>query len=120
MYYYENSFFPRNTPFSQGYPRTLIYPRFNKLSQRNPTINLSKIIDTTQRGINTINQIVPLYKQVTPIINQATKFTKSISSFLFNRNQKRNQNNDINKETNRNNNQEDYRVQDNENNPFFK
>ena len=117
MNHYYNSFFYQNNFTSRNFPNSIIYPRFNKMINRTSSINLPKIIDTTQRGINTINQIVPLYKQITPIIKQVTSFTKSINSFIFKRNSRVNNNSqNISKEPNY---QESYREQNIENKPFF-
>ncbi len=114
----QNYDFYNNFNFNRPYPKTIIYPRFNKQVNRNPSFNLSKIIDTTQRGINTINQIVPLYKQVSPIIKQVSTFTKSISAFLFRKNNVRNDK--INNTKNSvDNSTDNYRMQNDENKPFF-
>lgn len=50
---------------------------------------ISKIIETTQRGINTYNQIVPIYKEVKPIISKIGETGKKFYSF-FNKNMTRN------------------------------
>ena len=118
MNYYDNSIFYHNPIPNRNFPNTIIYPRFNKIVSRNPSLNITKILDTTQRGINTINQIVPLYKQVTPIIKQVANFTKSINSYLFKRGSKI-ENNNIKNTTSNSDNQSSYRTQDNENTPFF-
>lgn len=109
----------RNTYYfrNQEFPRSIIYPRFNSPIRKQPIINLSKILDTTQRGINTINQIVPIYKQVTPIIKQMSNFTKSFSSFIFKRNNINTNNNQVNPSSKI---QEDYRSTSNPSTPFFK
>ncbi|MGN1294767.1 MAG: hypothetical protein ACI4U5_00020 [Bacilli bacterium] len=43
---------------------------------------IEKILSRTQRSINTINQIIPLYKQVKPIYNQGKNMVKSFASFI--------------------------------------
>lgn len=120
MNYYNNPFtFGEQTPYRE-FPKTIIYPRFNREINKRTTLNLSKILDTTQRGINTINQIVPLYKQVTPIIKQVSSFTKSINSFLFRKrtNSRNNvEENNINESIKNDN--FSYREQNYENTPFF-
>ena len=118
MYFNPNPSFNRSYySINRDYPRSIIYPRFNTRVRTPSVINLSKILDTTQRGINTINQIVPIYKQVTPIFKQVANFSKSVNSFLF-----RKQNNIKNptQEINDTLKKEDYRKVDNSSNPFFK
>lgn len=116
MYFnpYEQAYISQNG----FYPRSIIYPRFNTPIRKVPSINLSKILETTQRGINTINQIVPIYKQVTPIVKQVGSFTKSISSFFSNGFQR--QTNNPNNNSNTTFIKEEYRQNSNPNNPFFK
>lgn len=105
------------------YPRSIIYPRFNVPIRKASTINLSKILETTQRGINTINQIVPIYKQVTPIVKQVSNFTKSFTSFISNgfrttsNSNKSNIDQDIKTSSYQNS---EYRNNSSPNNPFFK
>lgn len=68
----------------------------NPLMRRyiNPTRNIAnssmlpkitKIIETTQKGINTYNQIAPIYKEIKPIVTKISSTTKSIYSFINNR-----------------------------------
>lgn len=121
MYINPNFNFPQQNYYrTNQYPRSIIYPRFNTPIKTKPIINLSKILDTTQRGINTINQIVPLYKQVTPIIKQVSTFTKSIGNMFFLRNQNNNNVERQYEDNNSSNNAQDYRKNENNSNPFFK
>ena len=84
MYYNQNQFVnPEMRNQFYRYPNSVIYPRFNSSIRKVSSFNIGKILETTQRGINTINQIVPIYKQVTPVIKKVSSFTKSFSSFLF-------------------------------------
>ena len=112
---------PRFNPYfinqNRTYPRSIIYPRFNTRIKKTSVLNLSKIIDTTQRGINTINQIVPIYKQVTPIFKQVASFSKSINSFLFRK--PNNIRNDQVEEVIKSK-QASYRNEESPNSPFFK
>ena len=118
MYFNPNPNFNRGYySLNRDYPRSIIYPRFNTRIKTPSVINLTKILDTTQKGINTINQIVPIYKQVTPIFKQVANFSKSINSFLFRKP------NNIRSNAQENNDsikKEDYRKVDNSSNPFFK
>lgn len=74
----------------------------NPLLRRNPSFRsssrnitqsfiprISKIIETTQRGINTYNQIIPIYKEVKPIVSKIGETGKKVYSF-FNKNMNRN------------------------------
>lgn len=125
MYFDQNIYPTRESMnYFPNYPRSILYPRFTNQIRKSNIINLSKILETTQKGINTINQIVPIYKQVTPIVKQFGNFTKSISSFINNgfRNSSSNSSlkeNNINPTT-LNQSNDDYRNNSNPGTPYFK
>lgn len=77
---------------------------------------LEKILSRTQRSINTINQIIPLYKQVKPIYNQGKNMVKSVASFI---NKSFGQNASINNKATSQTSQFN-RYTNSESNPFFK
>ena len=84
MFYNPNQFInPEISRPMYRYPNSIIYPRFNSSIKKVSSLNLAKFLETTQRGINTINQIVPIYKQISPVIKKVSSFTKSFSGFLF-------------------------------------
>ncbi len=62
---------PRGNPFSPTAKIAAAATKANKL-------DLNKIITSTQKGINTINQIIPIYQQVKPIVENTKDFTKVI------------------------------------------
>lgn len=74
-----NFFYYSRNPYIENIPRT-----FNSLNQQlsrtniSSSFNFNSLLNTAQKGINTINQIIPLYKQVKPIYQQAKT---SLSSF---------------------------------------
>ena len=119
-YYHQNQYLRNDFYFNSPYPRTIKYPRFNEQIRKPSIINLSKIIETTQVGINTINQIIPIYKQATPIIKQISNFTKSMSNFFIRNKPVQQRNEDFKQATNSNKTSNDYRSSSHENNPFFK
>ena len=97
----------------------MIYPRYNRSFLSNiekysapKQINLSKILNSTQRGINTINQIIPIYKQVKPIYAQFISWSSSILGFIGGESVKNTQNKYQNKSFSTRTNQTD-------SSPFF-
>ena len=118
MYYNPNQFVNHDMSHSfYRYPNSVIYPRFNTSIRKVSTLNLGKILETTQRGINTINQIVPIYKQISPVIKKVSAFTKSFSGLLFRKSNNQIFNTQVEKTTNTN---DSYRTNTTPNNPYFK
>lgn len=62
---------PRGNPFSPTAKIATEAAKANRLS-------LNKVIASTQKSINTINQIIPIYQQVKPIIDNTKDFSKVI------------------------------------------
>lgn len=65
MFYYSQNPYYRNIPnsFYSFYPRMARNVR--------GSFNFNSMLQSAQKGINTINQIIPLYKQIKPIYQQA-------------------------------------------------
>lgn len=45
-------------------------------------MNFNSLIQSAQKGINTINQIIPLYKQVKPIYTQAKSSLQGLKKYI--------------------------------------
>lgn len=79
--YYYGPFYNNRMVYPNSF-RGIRYPRLTSQIVKPTSINLTKILDTTQKGINTVNQIIPIYKQVKPVFSQVSTYTKKISSFI--------------------------------------
>lgn len=81
------------------------------------SFSIEKIISRTQRSINTINQIIPLYKQVKPIYNQGKNMIKTVATFI---NKSFGQNVTSSSSSSKNETSSSFRFNDEKNNPFFR
>jgi hypothetical protein len=78
-----NYFYYSRNPYIESIPssfyninRQLIRPSFSN------GFNFNYLLTTAQKGINTINQIIPLYKQVKPIYQQAKTSFNTIKKYI--------------------------------------
>ena len=81
------------------------------------SFSIEKIISRTQRSINTINQIIPLYKQVKPIYNQGKNMVKTVATFI---NKSFGQNVTSSSSSSKNDTSSSFRFNYEKNNPFFR
>ena len=67
-----NMFYFNFPPVYRNIPNSF-YSYYPKVSRGliSSGLNFQTMIQTAQKGINTINQIIPLYKQVKPLYSQA-------------------------------------------------
>lgn len=75
MYPYQNSFIPRglgssliNKGLSKSIPFSTPKAIANVATKTGKSFSLSSILSGAQKGINTLNQIIPLYNQVKPLV----------------------------------------------------
>lgn len=75
MYPYQNSFIPRgigssllNKGLSKSIPFSTPKAIANVATKTSKSFSLSSILSGAQKGINTLNQIIPLYNQVKPLV----------------------------------------------------
>ena len=75
MYPYQNSFIPRglgSSLLSSGANKTLPFSTPKALTgiaaKTGKSFSLSSLLNGAQKGINTLNQIIPLYNQVKPLV----------------------------------------------------
>lgn len=75
MYPYQNSFIPRglgSSLLNKGLGKSIPFSTPKALSsiatKTNKSLSFSSIISGAQKGINTLNQIIPLYNQVKPLV----------------------------------------------------
>jgi len=126
--YYQN----RNTP--------LYYNPINVPSRRsyiNPlsgkkTFNMSRMIQSTEKGIDTISSLIPLYNKIKPVINQGKTMLSSVNNFFQNKTVKQRKvehveaevvdsikPSSINKEETKSEEYNSYRTNNTESKPFF-
>lgn len=70
---FRNSLFPNSIPFSVPNMANNLntFSNVSKLSKTLPKLSFSGILDNASRTVNTINQIIPIYNQVKPMISNA-------------------------------------------------
>ena len=78
-----NMFYFNISPMYRNIPNSFYsyYPRINR-GLISSGLNFQSMIQTAQKGINTINQIIPLYKQVKPIYSQAKNSFNSLKKYF--------------------------------------
>lgn len=119
----------QNPFYYSNYPFTNIPNSFYSLnrSMRNipirSTFNFNTFLESAQKGINTINQIIPLYKQIKPIYSEAKNSLQSVTKYLKNfqkkiPNMNRNANNSYTS-TNTNSNFNTFHSNNGPSTPFF-
>lgn len=69
---YENQ--PFQTPIMRYYDGQL--PLSNTFIRKNPSINMYRILEGTQKTLITINQVLPIIIHVTPLIRNASTMFK--------------------------------------------
>lgn len=76
MFYYSQNPYYRNIPnsFYSFYPRMARNVR--------GSFNFNSMLQSAQKGINTINQIIPLYKQIKPIYQQAKSSFDGLKKYI--------------------------------------
>lgn len=119
----QNYFYYPFNPYQRGLPN-LFYSSVSKASRNiTPTFNLSSFITKAQRGINTVNQIIPLYKQVKPMYSQAKNSYEGIKKFfnngIFNKKSNNSIQQNLNNENTINKNENFYQ-NNGPSSPFFK
>ena len=95
----QNYFYFNRNPYINNIPKA--FYSFQNQASRNivsSSFNFNTLLNTAQKGINTINQIIPMYKQIKPIYQQAKSSFNSIKKYfnfpIFNqRNANRNNDN---------------------------
>ena len=65
------------SPISIPNKRTFVNPIIGK-----KTFNLRDMITQTEKGIDTISSVIPLYQKVKPVIDQGKNMLTSFTSFL--------------------------------------
>lgn len=65
------------SPISIPNKRTFVNPIIGK-----KTFNLRDMITRTEKGIDTISSVIPLYQKVKPVIDQGKNMLTSFTSFL--------------------------------------
>ena len=78
-----NMFYFNYPPMYRNIPNSF-YSYYPKVSRGiiSSGLNFQNMIQTAQKGINTINQIIPLYKQVKPIYSQAKNSFGSLKKYF--------------------------------------
>ena len=79
----QNYFYFNRNPYINNIPRA--FYSFQNQASRNivsSSFNFNTLLNTAQKGINTINQIIPMYKQIKPIYQQAKSSFNSIKKYL--------------------------------------
>ncbi len=76
-----NFYYPYN-PYYRNIPNSFYsyIPRATR--QALSPFNMGSLIQSAQKGINTINQIIPLYKQVKPIYTQAKSSLQGLKKYI--------------------------------------
>ena len=70
---FRNSLFSNSIPFNVPNMANNLntFSNVTKLSKTLPKLSFTGILDNASRTVNTINQIIPLYNQVKPMISNA-------------------------------------------------
>lgn len=79
----QNYFYFNRNPYINSIPRA--FYSFQNQTSRNivsSSFNFNSLLNTAQKGINTINQIIPMYKQIKPIYQQAKTSFNSIKKYI--------------------------------------
>ena len=79
----QNYFYFNRNPYLNNIPKA--FYSFQNQTSRNivsSSFNFNTLLNTAQKGINTINQIIPMYKQIKPIYQQAKSSFNSIRKYL--------------------------------------
>lgn len=78
-----NYFYYSQNPYVRNFPQS--FYSFSNQFIKNPVrngLNFNSLITSAQKGINTINQIIPLYKQIKPIYSQAKNSFASLKKYI--------------------------------------
>ena len=77
-----NNFYYSYNPYYRNIPNSF----YSYIPRSSRTIasgmNFNSLIQSAQKGINTINQIIPLYKQVKPIYTQARSSLQGLKKYI--------------------------------------
>lgn len=78
-----NYFYYSRNPYIQSIPQ-VFYGLNRQMIRPNigSSFNFNSLLTSAQKGINTINQIIPLYKQVKPIYQQAKSSFSTIKKYI--------------------------------------
>lgn len=72
LYYYN----PVNVPSRRSY--------INPLSGKK-SFNMSRMIQSTEKGIDTLSSLIPLYNKIKPVISQGKTMLSSMNNFFQNK-----------------------------------
>ncbi len=77
-----NNFYYSYNPYYRNIPNSFYsyIPRSSRVITSG--MNFNNLIQSAQRGINTINQLIPLYKQVKPIYTQAKSSLQGLKKYI--------------------------------------